>query len=124
EHALARDLVAGGVYVPGYTIAINEDCELVLRGATEELRVAARVVYSDGNGVGLQLENCDSALRLRIAALAGASAEPAPAAQPPTYEFHFDEAAEPAPAGQAPRYEFHFDDDPAGGVATDPAADG
>lgn len=71
EHKLARDLVAGGVFVPGYDLALNVDCELVLRGAdAAELRIPARVVWSNGSGIGLQLENCDADLKQRITALA------------------------------------------------------
>jgi hypothetical protein len=70
DHELARDLVAGGVFVPGYDLPMNEDCELVLRGAGGELRVAARVVWSNGAGVGLQLDGCGPELKQRIAALA------------------------------------------------------
>ena len=76
EHAkLARDLVAGGVFVPGYTLALNEDCELILRGNGAQLHLSARVVWSNGAGIGLQLENCDAAMKQRIAALAAPAGE-------------------------------------------------
>ncbi len=83
---LARDVVAGGVFVPGATLALNEDCELVLRGAAgEELRVRALVVFANASGIGLQLHNCDAEMKQRITALAApapAAAEPAPADEP------------------------------------------
>ncbi len=69
EHKLARDLVAGGVFVPGETIPLNEECELVLRDAVDEIRVRAIVVFANGDGVGLQLHNCDADLKQRIASL-------------------------------------------------------
>jgi hypothetical protein len=101
DHKLARDLVAGGVFVPGYDLPMNEDCELLLRGAGGELRVAARVVWSNGAGVGLQLEGCGPELKQRIAALAeGTDVQPAP--EPPVaHEFHFDEGAASANATNA-----------------------
>jgi hypothetical protein len=75
---LARDLAAGGVFVPGCTLAINEDCELVVRGAGEELAIAARVVWVDGTrGVGLQLIGCDAAVKARIGQMASGADAPA-----------------------------------------------
>jgi hypothetical protein len=90
EHKLARDLVAGGVFVPGYNIALNVDCELVLRGTGDEVVVSARVVWSNGSGIGLQLHNCDAEMKGRISALANAASGeiPLPVATP----------VEPAPA--------------------------
>jgi hypothetical protein len=94
DHKLARDLVAGGVFVPGYDLPMNEDCELVLRGAGGELRVAARVVWSNGAGVGLQLEGCGPELKQRIAALAGGT-DVQPAPQPAAaHESDVDDEAE------------------------------
>lgn len=92
---LARDVVAGGVFVPGASIPLNEDCDLVLRGAAgEELRVRALVVFANASGIGLQLHNCDAEMKQRITALA---APPAPAAAPAT------EAAAAEPPGEAPQ---------------------
>jgi hypothetical protein len=86
---LARDLAAGGVFVPACTLALNEDCELVVRGSGGELAVAARVVWVDGaRGVGLQLVGVDAELKRKIAELAA----PEPAAEP---------APEPEAAGEA-----------------------
>jgi hypothetical protein len=78
KHELARDLVAGGVFVPGCTVELNVECELVVRGASDEVRAPALVVFANAAGAGLQLINCDAELKQRIAALAP-PAEPAPA---------------------------------------------
>jgi hypothetical protein len=78
KHELARDLVAGGVFVPGCTVGINVECELVIRGGADEVRAEALVVFANASGAGLQLTNCDGELKQRIAALAS----PAEAAPP------------------------------------------
>jgi hypothetical protein len=71
DHDLARDLVAGGVFVPECTVGINEDCFLVVRVGDDELRVDARVVFVDpGKGAGLQILGHGPELREKIAALA------------------------------------------------------
>jgi len=83
KHELARDLVAGGVFVPGCEVPLNEECELVMRGA-EDVRVTALVVFKNAAGAGLQLLGCDAELKQRIAALANppaVEAEPQPAAE-------------------------------------------
>jgi hypothetical protein len=87
KHELARDLVAGGVFVPGCDVGINEECELIVRGA-EDVRVAALVVFRNDAGAGLQLLGCDAELKQKIAALAN----PAPPLQP---------EAEPEPEPEA-----------------------
>ena len=90
DHQLARDLVAGGVFVPGVTLAFGEDIALVLRNGTSELAVRATCVWVDGErGSGLQLVGCDAQMKQQITELASASpvesaeasaAEPAAAA--------------------------------------------
>src|SRR5690242_7696213 len=83
DDALARDLVAGGVFVPGCTVKFNEDCELVVRAGGEEVRVTATVVWVDGTrGAGLQLVGCDAALKQRIAALVARTALPKESGDP------------------------------------------
>jgi hypothetical protein len=79
EDKLARDLVAGGVFVSGYDLPLNEECELVLRGANDaEVRVAAHVVWVGNGGIGLQLHNCDAEMKQRITNLvAGGAVEAA-----------------------------------------------
>jgi len=82
QPALARDLVAGGVFVPD-TLTLGEDCELLLRSGGDELRLAAKVVWVNGDqGSGLQLHGCDADMKQRIAALAQAADPPAPAEEP------------------------------------------
>lgn len=80
EHALARDLVAGGVFVPGTTLTLNEECELILRGGGSELKLAAKCVWVDGDrGSGLQLVGCDAEMKQQIAAMAQIAEQPAQA---------------------------------------------
>ncbi len=77
DASLARDLAAGGVFVPGCTVGINQDCDLIVRGGGDEVTVAARVVWVDGGkGAGLQLIGCDAEVKQRIASMA-VVAEPA-----------------------------------------------
>jgi hypothetical protein len=74
---LARDLAAGGVFVPGCTLPFNTDCTLVIRGASGEVEVQARVVFVDGQrGAGLQVMGFDAELKERLVALAAAPAVP------------------------------------------------
>ena len=58
--ALARDLAAGGVLVPDM-LELEDDVELVLRGAGDEMWVAAKCVWVNGDqGSGLQLIGFDA----------------------------------------------------------------
>jgi hypothetical protein len=84
QHKLARDLMAGGVFVPNAAMELNEECELVLLGnGDDEVRVQAIVVFANASGIGLQLHNCDAELKQQIAALAaGVGVEIPPAAAP------------------------------------------
>ena len=104
KHELARDLAAGGVFVPGASVALNEECELVVRGS-EELRVAALVVFVNDAGAGLQLIGCDAELKQRIAALANpaepSAEEPAATDQPAAAEEPAAAEDDPEPAGIA-----------------------
>jgi hypothetical protein len=68
----ARDLSAGGVFVPGCALALLADCELVVRGAAGELRLEARVVFLDPHGAGLELVGFGPEMKEQLAALAGA----------------------------------------------------
>lgn len=77
QPALARDLAAGGVFVPDCTLAINQECDLVLRGGGRELTLSAQCVWVDGTrGSGLQLTGCDGELKQRIAEMAEVQLEP------------------------------------------------
>jgi hypothetical protein len=90
--SIAGDLAAGGVFVPGCALAIDDDCELVLRGNGDELRVHARVVFANDHGAGLQLATCDASIKQRIAALAAtdtdADADPDPDPDPVSSNVH------------------------------------
>ena len=65
DHAqAARDIPAGGVFVPGCKLPINSDCTLLVRGTHEEIELAARVVYVDpATGAGLELVSFTPALK-------------------------------------------------------------
>ncbi|MEO8707022.1 MAG: hypothetical protein ABI867_43750 [Kofleriaceae bacterium] len=67
---VARDLSAGGVFVHGCELAVNEQCELVVKTHAGELRLEARVVYIDGRGgAGLELLGFGAAMKTQLAAL-------------------------------------------------------
>jgi hypothetical protein len=55
DHQLARDLAAGGVFVPDCAAALLEDVELVVRAGESELVLVARVVFVNESGAGLEL---------------------------------------------------------------------
>lgn len=78
---LARDLAAGGVFVPGCTLQLNEECQLVVRAANGELTVSAKCVWVDGNGAGLQLA-IDADMKRQLAELAAAPAATAESETP------------------------------------------
>ncbi len=73
-HQLARDLTAGGVFVAGCTLALFADCDLVVRAADgdldRELVIAARVVFVNAGGAGLELVDCPAEQLQRLAELA------------------------------------------------------
>ena len=70
DHKLARDLVAGGVFVPGCTLSLLDDCELVVRAGSDELKLEARCVFVDPRGAGLELVDRTPEAKQRIAAMA------------------------------------------------------
>ncbi len=73
----ARDLAAGGVFVPGCTLAMSSECALVVRGPHEEIELTARVVYVDPKtGAGLELVGFGPALRDHLAKLMSAWVAP------------------------------------------------
>ncbi|MBA3392585.1 MAG: hypothetical protein H0T89_08075 [Deltaproteobacteria bacterium] len=73
----ARDLAAGGVFVPGCALAMNSECALVVRGPHEELELTARVVYVDPKtGAGFELVGFGPALRDHLAKLMSAWGAP------------------------------------------------
>ncbi|TMQ06157.1 MAG: hypothetical protein E6J90_44400 [Deltaproteobacteria bacterium] len=71
DAALSRDLAAGGVFVPGCTLRMAEECELVVCGAHRRVSLPARVVWVDEQrGAGLELIGFSTAMRAQIAELA------------------------------------------------------
>ena len=71
DNRLARDLAVGGVFVPGCTLKLDEDCDLIVRALDHEVCVAARVVFVDPTrGAGLELVQCSPGTKERIAQLA------------------------------------------------------
>jgi hypothetical protein len=70
NHQLARDLVAGGVFVRE-VLALGEDCTVVLRSEATAIELHATVVYVDhARGSGLQLVGCNADMKQQIVALA------------------------------------------------------
>lgn len=66
----ARDIVAGGVFVPGCALTLDADCALVVRGPFEEVELRARVVFVDpATGAGLELVGYSPALRAHLTLL-------------------------------------------------------
>jgi hypothetical protein len=96
EHQLARDLVAGGVFVPGERLTLGEDCALVLRGRGEELVVTATVVWVDDRGTGLQLAGCDADMKQHIALLAQSASGQLPVVDEVTSDVTNEEAIDAA----------------------------
>ena len=73
-----EDVSAGGVFVPDGNLALNDECELVVRGHSGEIALPARVVYIDpARGTGLELLGFGPTIKERIVALAQAP-EPEP----------------------------------------------
>jgi hypothetical protein len=99
--ALARDLAAGGVFVPGCTLALAEECELVVCGANHRLSLPARVVYVDEQrGAGLELIGFSTAMRAQLAELAPIAPAPTDDLALPTLcnvELSGGEDPQPAP---------------------------
>ncbi len=73
--ALARDLAAGGVFVPGCDVGLDEECELIVRAGNDELVLAGHIVWVDERGAGIQILGCDPELKQRLQALADAAAD-------------------------------------------------
>jgi hypothetical protein len=66
----ARDLAAGGVFVPGCTLRLAQECDLLVCGANHRLTLPARVVYVDAQrGAGLELIGFSPELKARLAEL-------------------------------------------------------
>ena len=66
----ARDLAAGGVFVPGCALPLAEECDLLVCGANREITLPARVVYVDAyRGAGLELLGFSPELKAELATL-------------------------------------------------------
>lgn len=103
DRRLARDLEVGGVFVPGCALAVLEECELIVRRGEAALTLAARVVFVDGTGAGLELRDRTAAAMAALAALVRAAAVSDLADEPATDEPAADEpAADDGGRQQAP----------------------
>jgi len=70
DAGFARDLEAGGVFVPGCALRLSQECDLLVCGANHRLVLPARVVYVDAQrGAGLELVGFSSDMKARLAAL-------------------------------------------------------
>ena len=86
----ARDLAAGGLFIPGCKLGFDQECDLVVRGTKGELTVVARIVMPGGHGAGVEIIDIDTvrARLVRIADSPVARSAPAPApASAPASEF-------------------------------------
>jgi hypothetical protein len=73
EPTRARDLSAGGVYVPGLKLVELAECDLVLRATGRELALLARAVMVTPGGVALELVGFSPDLRSKLAAFTAAA---------------------------------------------------
>ncbi len=80
DHQLARDLAAGGVFVPGCIAPIFDEVELIVRSGAAEVSVTARIVFVNASGAGLELLAISAEQKQRLAELA--AGERAPEADP------------------------------------------
>jgi hypothetical protein len=70
DAGFARDLAAGGVFVPGCALRLDQECDLLVCGANHQLVLPARVVYVDAKrGAGLELLGFSHAMKARLAEL-------------------------------------------------------
>lgn len=65
----AKDLEVGGIYIAGATADLDDECRVVLRAGTEEIRVTARVVLVDDEGAGFEITDITPELRKQIVSL-------------------------------------------------------
>lgn len=76
---LAKDLAAGGVFVPALGLNVFDELDLRVKGAAGEMMINARVVYIDpARGAGLELVGFGPEMKERLLAL-GASIDETPA---------------------------------------------
>ena len=65
----AKDLEVGGIYIPDATVNLDDECHVVLRAGTQEIRVTARAVLVNDEGAGFEIEALTPELRKQILAL-------------------------------------------------------
>ncbi|MGE0547858.1 MAG: hypothetical protein AB7O24_02810 [Kofleriaceae bacterium] len=113
---LARDFEAGGAFVASCTLPLDAECELVVRGEADEVRVTARVVYvAPTGGAGLELTGLNGELKEQLAKLLGREVRTARASEPAvdrgatTVDDSRDNEAETVP--YEPVEPLHDDDD-------------
>ncbi len=100
----SRDLAAGGVFVPGCTLQLTEECQLVVRGADHQIVVPARVVYvEEHGGTGLELIGFSTELKAQLAELAPVGPPELEVVDVPVLEeFAYDDARFGSAASDAP----------------------
>jgi len=99
----SRDLAAGGVFIPGCTLRLTEECELVVRGAEHQIVVPARVVYLDEHGgAGLELIGFSTELKAQLAELAPVGSPEHDVDVPVLEEFAYDDVRFGSAASDAP----------------------
>ncbi len=77
DPAFARDLAAGGVFVPETALPIQTECDVVVKAGDVELRLEARVVYVDAaRGCGLEIIGFGPTVKEKLAALTGPPPKP------------------------------------------------
>lgn len=64
-----KDLEVGGIYIPGATVDLDDECHVVLRAGSDEITVTARVVLVDDDGAGFEIEGLTPELRRQIVTL-------------------------------------------------------
>lgn len=67
---MANDLTVGGLFVNDKTLALQEQCEIIVFNDGGQLELPVKAVYVDGNGgVGLEVIGFSDAIRAQLAAL-------------------------------------------------------
>jgi hypothetical protein len=101
DAALSRDLAAGGVFVAGCTLELGVECDLLVRAQGDELAIAARVVFVNERGAGLELAErvAERVAELKVQLAALIARAPADEVVTSTYD---DEADDATVAKRAP----------------------
>ena len=101
DENLARDLAAGGIFVPTCELAVMDMCDLVVTTAAGDLSFEARVVFSaPTGGCGLELVGFGPALRDQLSQLLADAA-----ARTASLQFSADDAAAADEEGPGPSSE-------------------